>query len=143
MIKELKYLIVLIILLFSLLIVDCVGKPPDDDVALIKEFLGEFEKGLKETDMKVLSSVVDKKEKKLASKLITDFSAWGGIKNLYITSKRFTIVGDSAKVELKFKMQVPEGGKESEKFEKAVNLFLNKKRGKWRIKTYEIMTNDG
>ncbi len=119
------------------------GKPPENDVALIKELLGEFEKGLKETNMKVLSSVVDKKEKNLVSKLITDFSAWGEIENIYIASRRFTIVEDSAKVELKLKMQVPEGGKQSEEFEKSVNLFLNKKRGKWRIKTYEIMTNDG
>ena len=144
LIKESKYLThVLIIVLSSLFIVGCVGKPPENDVALIKELLGEFEKGLKEADMKVLSSVVDKKEKNIASKLITDFSAWGEIENIYIASRRFTIVRDSAKVELKLKIRNPEGGKESDEFEKPVNLFLNKKRGKWRIKTYEIMTNDG
>ncbi len=142
MIKELKYLIVLIIFLFSLLIVDCVGKPPDDDVALIKELLGEFQKGLREKDMKVLNSVISKKQKDLTSRLITDFSAWGDIKTIYIASKRFTIVGDSAKVELKLKMKAPKGGKESEEFEKSVNLFLNKKKGKWRIKAYKIMTNE-
>ena len=143
MIKELKYLMVLIILLFSLLIVDCVGKPPDDDVALIKELLGEFQKGLKEKDVKVLGSVINKKQKDLAAKLIMDFSAWGEIENIYIASKRFTIVGDSAKVELKLKIQAPEREKESEEFEKSVNLFLNKKRGKWRIEAYKIIMNDG
>lgn len=143
MIKELKYLmLLLIIVLSSLFIVGCVGKPPDDDVALIKELLGEFQKGLKEKDMKVLSSVISKRQKDLASKLIMDFSAWGEIENIYIASKRFTIVGDSARVELKFKIRAPEGGKESDEFEKAVNLFLNKKRGKWRIETYKIMTDD-
>jgi hypothetical protein len=142
LIKELKYLIVLIILFFSFLIVSCVGKPPEDDVALIKELLGEFERGLKEKDVKALSSVIGKEQKDLASKLITDFSAWGEIENIYIASRRFTIVGDSAKVELKLKMQAPEGGKESEEFEKPVNLFLNKKKGKWRIKAYKIMTNE-
>lgn len=118
------------------------GKPPEDDVALIKELLGEFERGLKEKDVKALSSVIGKEQKDLASKLITDFSAWGEIENIYIASRRFTIVGDSAKVELKLKMQAPEGGKESEEFEKPVNLFLNKKKGKWRIKAYKIMTNE-
>jgi len=132
----------LIIVLSSLFIVGCVGKPPEDDVALIKELLGEFQKGLKEKDVKVLSSVIDKKQKDLGSKLITDFSVWGDIKNIYIANRRFTIVGDSAKVELKLKMQAPEGGKESEEFEKPVNLFLNKKKGKWRIKAYKIMTNE-
>ena len=141
--KELKYLMfLLIIVLSSLFIVGCVGKPPDDDVALIKELLGEFQKGLKEKDVKVLSSVINKKQKDLAAKLIMDFSAWGEIENIYIASKRFTIVGDSAKVELKLKIQAPAGEKESEEFEKSVNLFLNKKKGKWRIKAYKIMKND-
>lgn len=134
---------ILIIFVSSLLFVGCVGKPPENDVALIKELLVKFEKGLKEKNVKVLGSVTNKREKDLAYKLITDFSVWGEIKNIYIASKRFTIVGDSAKVELKLKMQAPEGVKESEQLEKPVNLFLNKKRGKWRIKSYEIMTNDG
>lgn len=126
----------------SFLHLSCVGKPPEDDVALIKQLLVEFEKGLKEKNMKILGSVINKKEKGLASRLITDFSAWGYIKNIYIASKRFTIVGDSAKVELKFKMRAPEGGKESEEFEKPVNFFLNKKKGRWRIETYKIMADD-
>jgi hypothetical protein len=86
----------------------------------------------------VLDSVMSKKQKDLAPKLITDFSAWGEIKNIYIAGKRFTIVGDSAKVELKLKMQSSEKRKESEEFEKSVNLFL-KKKGGWRIQTYEIV----
>jgi hypothetical protein len=142
LIKESRYLWnVLIIILSSLFIVGCVGKPPENDVALIKELLAKFEKGLKEKDMEILGSLINKRQKDLASKLITDFSAWGEPNNIYIASKRFTIVGDSAKVELKLKMQPPEGGKKSEEFEKPVNLFLNKKKGKWRIEKYKIITN--
>lgn len=132
----------LLIVFFSLFSLGCVGKPPENDVALIKELLEEFQKGLKEKNVKALGSVINKKKKDLASKFITDFSAWGELKNIYIANKRFTIVGDSAKVELKLKMKTPEGGKESEEFEKPVNLFLNKKKGKWRIEKYKIMTND-
>jgi hypothetical protein len=143
LIKELKYLIgPLIIFISSLFIVGCVGKPPENDVALIKELLDKFEKGLQQKDMKMLNSVSSKKQKGLASRLITDFSAWGELRDIYIASKRFTIVSDSAKIELKLRIKNPEGKKESEEFEKSVNLFLNKKRGKWRIETYEIMTND-
>lgn len=143
MIKESKYLIVLIVVLLSLLILRCVGKPPENDVASIKELLGKFEKGLKEKNNTVLDSVISKKQKNLASKLITDLSAWGEIKNVYIANKRFTIIKDSAKVELKLKMETLKSGEELEEFEKSVNLFLNKKRGKWRIEKYEIMTNGG
>jgi GTPase involved in cell partitioning and DNA repair len=142
LIKELKYLGFLIIVLLLLSVFDCVGKPPENDVALIKELLVKFEKGLKEKNVTVLDSVMDKKQKDLSSKLITDFSAWGEIKNAYIANKSFTIVEDSAKVELKLNMEVLKSGEGLKKFGKSVNLFLDKKRGKWRIKTYEIMTND-
>jgi hypothetical protein len=143
LIKESKYLIVLIVVLLSLLILGCVGKPPENDVALIKELLVKFERGLKEKNVTVLDSGISKKQKDLASKLITDFSAWGEIKNVYITNKRFTIIKDSAKVELKLQMEALKSGGELEEFEKSLNLFLIKKRGKWKIEKYEIMTNDG
>jgi hypothetical protein len=140
--KELKYLELLIIALLSLLIVDCVGKPPENDVALLKELLGKFERGLKEGNVTVLDSVINKKQKDLGFKLIRDLSARGEIENIYISNKSFTIVKDSAKVELRLKMKVLKSGEKTEEFEKSVNLFLNKKRGKWRIKTYKIMTDD-
>ena len=142
MIKELKYLRSLIIVLLSLSVFDCVGKPPENDVALIKELLGKFEKGLKERNVTVLDSVINKKQKDLSSRLITDFSAWGEIKNVYITNRRFTILKDSAKVELELKLEVLKSGERLEEFEKSVNLFLNKKRGKWKIAKYKIMTDD-
>jgi hypothetical protein len=142
LIKESKYLIVLIAVLLSLLILGCVGKPPENDVASIKELLGKFEKGLKEKNIAVLDSVISKKQKDLASKLITDLSFWGEIKNVYIANKRFTIIKNSAKVELKLKMEALKSGEELEEFEKSVNLFLDKKRGKWKIEKYEIITND-
>lgn len=142
MTKELKYLELLIIALLSLLIVDCVGKPPENDVALLKELLGKFERGLKEGNVTVLDSVINKKQKDLGFKLIRDLSARGEIENIYISNKSFTIVKDSAKVELRLKMKVLKSGEKTEEFEKSVNLFLNKKRGKWRIKTYKIMTDD-
>jgi hypothetical protein len=142
LIKESKHIIVLIAILLSLLILGCVGKPPEDDVALIKELLGKFERGLKEKNIMVLDSVISKKQKDLASQLITNFSAWGEIKNVYIANKRFTIIKDSAKVELTLQMEVLKSGEEFEKFEKSVNLFLNKKRGKWRIEKYEVITDD-
>lgn len=133
---------ILIIIISSLLIIGCVGKPPENDVALIKELLAKFEKGLNEKDIEILSSVINKDEKDLASKLITDFSAWGELENIYIANRRFTIVGDSAKVELKLGMRAIEGESESKDFEKPVNLFLSKKRGKWRIEAYKIIKDD-
>jgi hypothetical protein len=142
LIQKLKYCLLLMGVFSSLLLVGCVGKPPENDVALIKELLGEFTQGLREKNVTALSSVTSKDQKDLASQLITDFSAWGEIKTIYISSKRFTIVGDSAKVELKLKIRPSEGANESEEIEKPVNLFLNKKKGKWRIETYKIMTND-
>jgi hypothetical protein len=131
-----------IIVLSSLFIIGCVGKPPENDVVLIKELLVKFERGLKEKNITVLDSVINKKQKDLGSKLLTDFSAWGEIENVYIANKRFTIVKDSALVELVLKMPAQKSGEELKEFEKPVNLFLNKKRGKWSIKAYEIMKND-
>ncbi len=140
--KKSKHPLLQILFFLSLLPLGCVPKPPENDVALIKELLMEFEKGLRGKDVKLLGSVVNKSEEDLTSRLITDFSAWGEIKNIHIASKTFTIVGDSAKVELKLKMKAPEEEKESDEFEKPVNLFLNKSKGKWRIETYQIMTED-
>jgi hypothetical protein len=140
--KKSKHAVLRILLFFSLLPIGCVPKPPQDDVALIKKLLVEFENGLREKDMGVLGSLTSKEQKNLASKLVTDLSAWGEITNIYIASKRFTIVGDSAKVELKFGMKSPEGETVSEEPEKPVNLILNKKKGKWRIETYKIITDE-
>lgn len=141
-IKESAYLTqILVVALLSVFIFGCV-KPPEDDVALIKELLVKFERGLKEEDLQALGSVMDKRNEEIASQLISDFSGWGDLKNIYIASKKFTIVKDSAKVELTLSMHTPEGGDESEEPEKPVNLFLNKKKGKWRIKAYKIATDD-
>jgi hypothetical protein len=119
-----------------------VGKPPENDVALIKELLVKFERGLKEKNVTLLDSVINKKQKDLGSKLLTDFSTWGEIENIYIANKRFTIVKDSALVELVLKIPAQKKGEELKELEKPVKLYLNKKRGKWSIKAYEIMTND-
>lgn len=89
-----------------------------------------------------MDSVINKKQKDLGSKLITSLSAWGEMKNVYIANKRFTIVKDSAQVELTLKMEALKSGEELKESEKSVNLYLNKKRGKWRIETYKIMAND-
>jgi hypothetical protein len=140
--KQLKYLWFLIIILLSLSIFYCVGKPPENDVALIKELLVKFERGLKEKNVTLLDSVINKKQKDLGSKLLTDFSTWGEIENIYIANKRFTIVKDSALVELVLKIPAQKKGEELKELEKPVKLYLNKKRGKWSIKAYEIMTND-
>jgi hypothetical protein len=137
--KKSKHLILRILVLFSLLALGCVPKPPQDDVALIKKLLLELEKGLREEDAEILGSVTSNEQGDLPAEIISDFSAWGEINNIYIASKRFTIVGDSAKVELEFKMKAPEGEDQSGK---PVNLFLNKTKGKWRIETYEIVTDD-
>ncbi len=102
----------------------------------------KFEKGLREGDMSVLGSLTSKEQEDLTSKLVADLSAWGDIKNIYIASKRFTIVSDSAKVELEFGMRSPEGRNESGDFEKSVNLFLSKEKGKWKIETYKIIPDE-
>ncbi len=111
-------------------------------MALIKRFLLEFEKGLRQKDMSVLVSLTSKEQENLPTKLVTDLSAWGEISNIYIASKRFTIVSDSAKVELKFGMRSREGRNQSGDFEKSVILFLNKEKGKWRIETYKVMPDE-
>lgn len=130
------------ILFSSLLLIECVGKPPEDNVALIKELLVKFERGLKEKNSTVLDSLIIKKQKNLSSELITDFSAWGEIKNVYIKDKKFTIILDSAKVALKLQIEALKNGKELQEFEKFVSLFLKKKKGNWRIEKYEIIATD-
>ena len=140
--KKSRHAVLRIFVFLSLLPLGCVPKPPQDDVALIKKLLVKFENGLREKDMSILTSVTSKEQENLASKLITDLSAWGEISNIYIASKRFTIVRDSAKVELTFRMKSPEGETVSEESEKPVNLFLSKKKGQWRIETYKIMPDE-
>ena len=140
--KKSRHAVLKIFVFLSLLTIGCVPKPPQDDVALIKKLLVKFENGLREKDMGVLGSLTSKGQENLSSKLITDLSAWGEISNIYIASKRFTIVGDSAKVELEFRMKSPEGETASEESEKPVNLFLTKKKAEWRIETYKIMTDE-
>ena len=89
--------------------------------------------------MSVLGSLTSKEHENLATKLVTDLSTWGEISNIYIASKRFTIVRDSARVELEFGLRSAHGRNQSEDSEKSVDLFLNKEKGKWKIETYKIV----
>ena len=109
----------------------CVGKKPDDDVALIKQLLAKFERGINQRNEAVLDSITQDKKQPIPSQLLDSLSAMGKLENVQIASKTFVIFKDSAEVRLRL-------SGETEQIEKPLKLFLHKKRGKWKIKSYSM-----
>jgi hypothetical protein len=60
-----------------------------------------------------------------------------------IASKSFAIIGDSAEVRLVLNLEYRADQEESQQLEKPLRLYLNKKRGKWRIKGFNTTMDEG
>lgn len=126
------------------MICGCVGKKPDDDVALIKQLLAKFERGVNQRSKTVLDSITQDKKQNIASRLLDSLSLGKELEGAWITKKSFVIVKDSAEVRLRLGLS-SEYATEEEKpkqIEKQLKLFLNKKRGKWRIQNFSMVSDE-
>ena len=126
----------------ALMICSCVGKKPDDDVALIKQLLAKFERGVNQRSKTVLDSITQDKKQNIASQLLDSLSLGKELEGARITKKSFVIVKDSAEVRLRLGLRLRSEGVSGEgkrgEIEKPIKLFLRKKRGKWRIKSFSM-----
>jgi hypothetical protein len=123
----------------ALLICGCVGKKPDDDVALIKQLLAKLERGVNQRSEAILDSIAQDKRQHIPSQLLDSLSAMGNLENVQIASKAFVIVKDSAEVKLRLGLRL---SGEPEQIEKPLELFLHKKRGKWKIGNFNMAKDD-
>ncbi len=137
--NERTYLIQLAGSLFLILLVcGCVGKKPDDDVALIKNTLGKFERGVNQASPTVLDSIVMDRRPGLSSQLLDSLSLGKTPAGGRIAEKSFVIVKDSAEVKLRLSLEYSAGAGERETAEKPMMLFLRKKKGQWRISRFSM-----
>ncbi len=120
------------------LVCGCVGKPPENDVASIKQVLGTFERGIGQSSQVVLDSVMLDPKLGLSTQLLDSLSVQKKLLGGGIANKSFVIVGDSAQVELRLSLEYADGAEPRETAEKPVTLFLRKKRGKWRIDRFSM-----
>jgi hypothetical protein len=135
--NNLRYVLPAACALLSVLSVcGCVGKRPDDDVALIKQMLARFERGVDQDNEAVLDSIALDKKLNLSSRLLDSLSLGKELAGGRIAEKRFVILGDSAEVKLRLSLEYSLGGGEVVQMEKPLRLFLRKKRGKWRIQDF-------
>lgn len=127
-----------------LLICGCVGKRPDDDVALIKQLLAKFERGINQRSETVLDSIMQDKKKNIASQLLDSLFLGEKLESARIASKSFVIVEDRAEVRLRLGLseEYATDAEEPEQIEKPLTLFLNKKRGRWKIKDFSMVSDE-
>ncbi len=119
-----------------LLISACVGKRPDGDVALIKQLLAKFERGVNGSNVTVLDSIVLDKKLDISSRLLDSLSFGRKLEGGRIAKKSFVIVGDSAEVKLRLSLEYAAVLGEVKQIEKPLRLFLHKRKGKWRIRDF-------
>ncbi len=131
------------LLVAGLLVCSCVGKRPDDDVAMIKQLLAKFERGVNQKSETVIDSVVLDKKQNISSQILDDLDLRREFEGARIASKSFVIVGDSAEVRLTLSLEYRTDQKEPREVEKPIKLYLNKKRGKWRIKSFSTARDEG
>lgn len=137
---------ILLGLLVLFILCGCVGKKPDDDVALIKQMLAKFERGINQKSTVVLDSIILDRKQNIANLLIDSLSYGIKLDSVRIVSKMFVVVKDSAEVRLKLGLRLglrlssryTIGIEKSEEIEKQIQLFLHKKRGKWRINSFKM-----
>jgi hypothetical protein len=125
----------------ALLLSACVGKRPDDDVALIKQLLAKFERGVNGSNVTVLDSIVLDKKSDISSQLLDSLSFGRKLEGGRIAKKSFVIVRDSAEVRLKLDLEYAWEEQKPDQSEKPLELFLRKKRGKWRIQSFSLTSD--
>lgn len=126
-------------LLLILLVCGCVGKKPDDDVAMIKSTLGGFERGINQTSPTVLDSIVADRTLGISSQLLDSLSLDRKPASGRIAEKSFVIVKDSAEVRLRLTLEYSSDAGERETAEKSIVLFLHKEKGQWRINRFSML----
>jgi hypothetical protein len=135
-----------LLVLLILLICGCMGKKPDDDVKLIKQVLTSFERGIDQKNTAVLDSLLLDKKNNLSSRLLDSLSQQGEYDSSSILSKSFIIYQDSAEVRLKLGLRLKSAiiiqGEETEEIDKQIKLLMNKKRGKWKIRDFNMMPTE-
>ncbi|MCK4404182.1 MAG: hypothetical protein KAW02_03745 [candidate division Zixibacteria bacterium] len=126
----------------ALLIYGCVGKKPDDDVALIKQLLAKFERGVNQRSEVVLDSITQDKKQNIASRLLDSLSFGKKLEGARIAKKSFVMVKDSAEVRLRLRLEYATDEQGPNQIEKSLRLFLNKKRGKWKIQRFSMVSKE-
>lgn len=126
----------------ALMICGCVGKRPDDDVALIKELLAKFERGVNQRSEVVLDSITQGEKENTSSELLDSLYLGRELEGARIASKMFVIIRDSAEVRLKLSLEFAGGRGEPQQREKPLKLFLSKKRGKWGIEDFTMESDE-
>ena len=134
----------------ALMICSCVGKKPDDDVALIKQLLAKFERGVNQRSETVLDSIIQDKKQNMSLRLLDSLYLREELGSARIASKMFVIIRDSAEVRLRLRLGLRLGlsseyatdEEKPKQIEKQLKLFLNKKRGKWRIKSFSMEADE-
>ncbi len=132
--------------LLVLLIFSCGDRKPDDDVVLIKQALTKFEIGMNLQNQVVIDSLVLNKKDNISSQLLDSLYQGGEFAGSKIISKSFIILKDSAEVrlglKLRLKSEIAANGKGTGEIEKQIKLFLYKKRGNWKIRSFGMMSDE-
>jgi hypothetical protein len=129
-----------------LLLCGCGGKKPEDDVVLIKQVIAEFERGVDQKNKAVLDSLVLDKGKNLSTRLLDSLSREGAYDSSTIESKSFIIYQDNAEVRLKVGLRLKSviivQGEETTEIDKQIKLLMNKKKGKWKIRDFNMLPSE-
>ncbi len=135
-----------LLVLIILLLCGCGGQKQEDDVVLIKQVIAEFEKGVDHKNTAVLDSFVLDKKENLPSRLLDSLSQEGEYDSSVIESKSFIIYQDSAEVRLKVGLRLKSAilvqGEETREIDREVRLLMNKKRGKWKIRDFNMLPTE-
>ena len=114
----------------------CGGSITDDEVAVVKQLLATFERGVDQKSEAVLDSAVLDKKANISTQLLSELLREGEYQAARIASKSFVIVADSAEVRLVLSLHYGSDQEEPTQLEKPLRLYLGKKRGQWRIKSF-------
>jgi len=91
----------------------------------------------------VIDSVVLDKKQNISSQILDDLDLRREFEGARIASKSFVIVGDSAEVRLTLSLEYRTDQGEPQQIQKPLKLYLNKKRGKWKIKSFSTAKDEG
>jgi hypothetical protein len=126
----------------ALLVCSCVGKKPDDDVALIKQLLGMYERGISQANTTVLDSIALGETGVISSRILDSLSEGNSIVSGRIAKKSFVIIGDSAEVKLRLDLDYSSASEEAESTGIPLKLYLIKKGEKWKISGFSMGLNE-